>query len=644
VVLIAGITDFSTALVKELESGKISTVKIADLRPYIAQEEESGKQNLASLADPAVREDVEFRLEVIKSLVGKAGRTRADVEARARECNLNASTLYNWLDAYEPERESANLARKKRSDTGGRKLNPIVEIVLGETLNNLKPEDKTLKKIKKKVDDAIENLNLAEARSNDLKSSVIEFPKDKTILHSNLAEARSNDPKSSVIEFPKDKTILHSPDLLTIKSRLEAIPARKTYARLHGEKAAEERFDPILGKFPGADYPLAILQIDHTLLDIILVDEIERKPIRRPWITLALDPCNRVVRGFEISEDPPGAMSTGLCLVHAILPKENYLAKHGCTGEWPCWGKPDAVHGDNAFRMGMLKQASKDHGFDLIWRPVKKPRFGGHIESYFGTLGDAIHFLPGTTFSDPKERGLYDSEGKACFTLDELKKWVLEKILAYHAERHSQLGVSPIESLKQGVFKGTKSHPPVGLQMRIDDPAAQTRLRLDFTPFVLRTIQRYGVEIDKIFYYHDVLRRWIKAKRKFRFPRYLRNLNSISFFDPDLEDYSEIPTRDPTFPAMSIWDLHKVRALAKAEGMKDSAIDEEYIKARYLRMREIEGAAVKKTKAMRTLDDRRRQWEASEKPKLPPAPKEVAASELNDDEDFERVEGFKEDE
>ncbi len=300
----------------------------------------------------------------------------------------------------------------------------------------------------------------------------------------------------------------------------------------------------------------------------------------------------------------------------------------------------------------MLKRASKDHGFDLIWRPVKKPRFGGHIESYLGTLGDAIHFLPGTTFSDPEARGTYDSEGKACFTRDELEKWVLEKILAYHAEKHSQLGMSPIESLKQGVFKGTKSHPPVGLQMRIDDPAAQTRLRLDFTPFVLRTIQRYGVRIDNITYYHDSLRRWINApdpdnpklKRKFRFPRYLRNLNSIWFFDPGLEDYFEIPTRDPTFPPMSIWDLHKVRSLAKTEGVKDSDVDEEYIKARYLRMREVEQAAVRKTKAMRTLDDRRRQWEAAKKPQVPSAPKEAAASEPEEDEDFERVEPFKDDE
>jgi putative transposase len=92
----------------------------------------------------------------------------------------------------------------------------------------------------------------------------------------------------------------------------------------------------------------------------------------------------------------------------------------------------------------------------------------------------------------------------------------------------------------------------VGLQPRIVDPKDRTRLQLDFMPFEERTVQRYGVEIDKIFCYHDVLRRWIKApnpdkpklKHLFRFKRFYHHLNSIYFHDPDLDDYFEIPTRE----------------------------------------------------------------------------------------------------
>ena len=40
-----------------------------------------------------------------------------------------------------------------------------------------------------------------------------------------------------------------------------------------GRKAAHDKYGSIKGSFPGADAPLAVVQIDHTLLDIMVVDE-----------------------------------------------------------------------------------------------------------------------------------------------------------------------------------------------------------------------------------------------------------------------------------------------------------------------------------------------------------------------------------
>jgi putative transposase len=31
------------------------------------------------------------------------------------------------------------------------------------------------------------------------------------------------------------------------------------------------------------------VQIDHTLVDVIVVDKLTREPIQRPWLTLAID-------------------------------------------------------------------------------------------------------------------------------------------------------------------------------------------------------------------------------------------------------------------------------------------------------------------------------------------------------------------
>lgn len=39
-----------------------------------------------------------------------------------------------------------------------------------------------------------------------------------------------------------------------------------------GKKRAAEKYEPIKGHFPGADRPLAVAQIDHTPMDVIVVD------------------------------------------------------------------------------------------------------------------------------------------------------------------------------------------------------------------------------------------------------------------------------------------------------------------------------------------------------------------------------------
>ena len=117
-------------------------------------------------------------------------------------------------------------------------------------------------------------------------------------------------------------------------------------------------------------------------------------------MTLAIDVYSRMVAGFYVSLDPPGALSAGLCLVHAILPKEACLAQFGLASRWPVWGLMASVHCDNAkeFRGAMLKRACENYGIDMRFRPVATPHYGGHIERMLGTVATEIHALPGSTF------------------------------------------------------------------------------------------------------------------------------------------------------------------------------------------------------------------------------------------------------
>jgi putative transposase len=136
---------------------------------------------------------------------------------------------------------------------------------------------------------------------------------------------------------------LHAPNGNTIQVRIAAIPDRERLGRRSHRKAAVDQFAPRPGVFDSAQRPLDLVQIDHTKLDIIVVDDEQRLPIGRPWITLAIDVYSRMVAGFYVSLDPPGAIATGLCIAHATLPKEAWLAKLGGGGQWPCWGLAPGV-------------------------------------------------------------------------------------------------------------------------------------------------------------------------------------------------------------------------------------------------------------------------------------------------------------
>ena len=60
--------------------------------------------------------------------------------------------------------------------------------------------------------------------------------------------------------------------------------------------------------------PLAIVQIDHTKVDVQLVDEQSRLVLGRPWLTVLLDVFSRAVVGFNLSYNAPAAAGVALAV------------------------------------------------------------------------------------------------------------------------------------------------------------------------------------------------------------------------------------------------------------------------------------------------------------------------------------------
>ena len=398
------------------------------------------------------------------------------------------------------------------------------------------------------------------------------------------------------------------PAVNTIRLRLSWIAEREHVKKRQGTAAAEDKFDKIEGSIPNANWPLAIVQMDHTLLPVMIVDDTHRLPIKRAWITLAIDVFSRVCLGFYLTLDPPSAMSAGMCVTHCMLPKNEWLSQRPTNGgKWPFFGTMDSLHCDNAreFRGDMLLVACNEYDIDLILRPVKKPRYGAHIERLMGTVSEALKSLEGATFSGPEEKGEYDAEGNACMTLEELEKWLILMFTNYHCNVvHSGIGTTPEQRWRDGLM-GTKTLPRRGLQ---PPPADREKLRLDFLPFYERVINPYGIDIDGLNYFDDVLRPYIgrtqpenpKRGVEYRFRRDPRDVSHIHFFEQTTQRYYAIRS---ALPPLSIWELREVKRLAKEQGVEKP--DERQMFEILNQMREIEDAAAAKTRAARSAQQQR---------------------------------------
>ena len=417
-----------------------------------------------SLIDGTTWEVAEFRHQIIRPLLELNNRSKSDVNDIASKNSLHYTTVYSWLRTYEESGLLSSLLPKQRSDKGSTKLNSDIEEIIRETIAT-----GFLSKQKKSKQKVIE-LVLMRCKKESIKPP-----------HPN-----------------------------TIRNRINTIAPELVARKRLGNKTADNDFKPIQSEFPGADWPLAVVQIDHTKLDIILVDDHYRRPIGRPWITLAFDVFSRMVTGFYVSFDPPNAMAVGLCLSQSILPKDQWLAKFDINGDWPVYGLPQTIHLDNAkeFRGKMLQRACEQYGINLEWRPVARPNFGAHVERALGTFSQEIHTLPGTTFSNPSMKGEYRSEDKATLTLSEFETWLTDYIVnVYHQKLHSMIDMPPIAKYKFGIL-GDDENPGTGLPEHIMQPE---RFKIDLMPYELRTVQDYGIQIDKVYYYDDVIRKWINT-------------------------------------------------------------------------------------------------------------------------------------
>ncbi|QIL71025.1 DDE-type integrase/transposase/recombinase [Diaphorobacter sp. HDW4B] len=365
----------------------------------------------------------------------------------------------------------------------------------------------------------------------------------------------------------KDRLI--PPCLRTIQRRLAELPQFDVAVAKYGVREAERRYAD-LGVARKVSRILQLVEIDHTPLDILLVDA-EGRVIGRPILTLVLDRFSRCVLGFHLSLDGHGTHSVFAALRHALLPK-SYLREGRYAElqlEWNCGGWFERVVMDNGreFHAQATVDALLNLGIVGEFAGSKQPNDKPHVERLLKTINYSfVHRLPGTTLAKQHLRIGFESEDEAVLTIEDidlaLHVWILKK---YHRRPNKGLkGKAPYQ-----VWEISAQAFPPQLKCNVVDVDIEFSQRTD------SALQHYGIDLNGFRYTSSdlmALRMLLprNTRVEVKWPR--RDVGRIFVWDPVEQRFITAFNTDLEFDRLSLEQAKSVRSKRNKDQYADQVI------------------------------------------------------------------------
>jgi putative transposase len=325
----------------------------------------------------------------------------------------------------------------------------------------------------------------------------------------------------------------------TVGRHLRAISPRKRIEAAEGKRAAARAARQVNPVAPPAN-PLERVEIDHTLIPVIVVDE-RGMPLGRPVLTFAVDVATRYPLGYSISFERFSYYAVAQCLYHAFRPKTGDRDRYGTEHEWLAYGIPFLLVTDNGreFRGKSLRAACKVLHIDLRHLPRFTPEMKGTVEEGIKRIKHALFFkLPGAVFRTLKELKGYDGVKNACLTLADLDRLVFYWFVDIYAETpHPALDndtpAARWQTLARDPYRFVRRYP-----CHSDD------LRSFLNEVVERRISKSGIEIETLFYNTDALgdlRLTLKEGETVAITIPSGDIGAIRVRDPRTGEYLDVP-------------------------------------------------------------------------------------------------------
>jgi putative transposase len=288
------------------------------------------------------------------------------------------------------------------------------------------------------------------------------------------------------------KLALPVPKRRLVKRMISKIPAFDRCEARHGRDAARERFRYVQSHRT-TSAPLERGQIDHTDVDVFVIDDASRLPLGRPWVTACLDDYSRCTMGAYVGFEPPSYLSVARCLKQSILPKEELCERYSSIkNPWPVHGLMRGLDVDNGSELHSisLENTCLAMGIEIHYAPRRCAWFKGKIERFIGTFNRGLaHGTPGTTFANIFEKDDYDPSKQAVIRysvfVELVYKWIVD---VYHQKPHRTLGVPPVLMWTKSIAPDDIRLPPLD---RLDAILGKSETRM---------LTHKGIELNDLLY------------------------------------------------------------------------------------------------------------------------------------------------
>ncbi|SMF08447.1 Mu transposase C-terminal domain-containing protein [Pseudogulbenkiania subflava] len=369
--------------------------------------------------------------------------------------------------------------------------------------------------------------------------------------------AQANTSRSTDAQIPL-------PSYSTVRRYVRSLPKYDVDLARYGREYVRKKYRHS-GITPTASYPLERVEIDHTPLNLFVVDEETLLVLGRPYVSWIIDCYSRMILGFYISFAPPSIDAVFRCLKHSIEGKGYVRERYpDIVNDWPCHGIPMMAVVDNGleFHAKDLLRATYELGIHYQFCPPRTPWFKPMVERSLRSLAEQFaHLLPGTSFANWFDRYGYDPLREGLVTMSEL----------IHA-----LHVWIVDVYSQSYHRGIKQTPYVawkaGQELATLRTISTERLSLILSQQEERILGHAGIELHGLRYNNEdllVVRKQFGDRLKVQVRYDPDDLGSINMLHPSTREPILVPCLTPEYAdGLHLYQHKLIQKALRTEGLK----------------------------------------------------------------------------